>query len=257
MIRSLCSAALLASLAWLEADATSTKCSAQYVRRSLKTNEEGVFQWSPWDLGCASSAYELSHYTDMHLYLVATPASLDGESNAMNDIELKKFTAASHCPILIFHSGEGNKKRAEEILIPLDQIEGDEQGPTPDFRFVSDRHPFLKGISLNDIVMAYELVDEDDETSDREWDVVGNNCATFIIHMKAHLGVYTDEETVAYQSQSMLAANHTIHHLRNNTNVEQVLGEGVLELDDYSLLHKLTTAYAEKEEDEFHKRYRM
>ena len=101
--------------------------------------------------------------------------------------------------------------------------------------------PLLK-TSLESIANAYDLVEMDQEM---EYDMVMNNCASFVLEMLAYMDHFVDEDTVKFSADRLAQHSKIAQMIRDSPYAEVVVGAELLNGDDTDLVFAFTKLYTE------------
>jgi hypothetical protein len=165
---------------------------------------------------CATEIYNVSLVVDSHVQLVA-------------------ISPLDECLPIIFDSSD-NEKRAH-LLDPEQDNEELFSGKT------------LLKASLETIAIAYDLVELD---QNMDYDMVNNNCATFVLEMLAYLDHFVDDETLTYTADKLAQHSEIAEMIRANPHAKDVIHEELLVKDnDYNLIYAFTNFYADAKKQAF------
>jgi hypothetical protein len=184
---------------------------------------------------CFAKDYHLVyHHHGEHLYLVAHPANgslLDAGENGDDSNRIE-------CPPLVFHdngSASSDKGSKEMILVN----EGSAFLAQEESFFFEGNRKYPLSILLD----AFEQAD----VRDAGFEIVLNNCSTFILSMMRILGLEPNEAVVAYTAEKLVANNKTIKRLRESGNLSLLQqNKEVAALDEKTLIETLVKYYIDE-----------
>lgn len=179
--------------------------------------------WADQLEACGTSTYTLALNADRHLVLVAMPSDQDR-------IELG-------CLPVVFHDYSNSEQQygKEAVVMEFDNY-------FEDFSLNPETvmaESFIAGsYSLSDLSKAFDAADR---LADKGYDVVKNNCATFVLSFGTALGYKLNVEVIQYIIDNMAASD--IPDLVRMSSSLYELGENADLLDTIALTRKLVYNY--------------
>lgn len=130
---------------------------------------------------CGAYEYEGSVYVNTHIYAVASP--------------MKKAVDAG-CPFVVAHAifRRGNPT-TKEMIIWKDKDEGES--------FFKEGSLSMGTFQFSEIARAYEAASPNAAGFDA-YDIMGNNCGTFVINLALELGVRINAQTISFVTHRLL-----------------------------------------------------
>jgi hypothetical protein len=166
---------------------------------------------------CGKEKYDFSLFVDSHLCLLVAP----GED------------VPASCQTSWVLQDNLGQKVTQTLETMVEDAEAKFENPLP-----------LGEIELTNIVEAFE----DAETMEEDWDVVTNNCATFVLSVLKGLDIQPEEDdyVAEYVVKSLTSSGgNVVDSIKASPRVEEILVEGVAmeEHDNKTLIHNLVNNY--------------
>ncbi|CAB9506830.1 expressed unknown protein [Seminavis robusta] len=204
------------------AHAMNTDCTVchngERARRGLRELIGPAFEtlaWKSFQAVCQDKLYTIATYADTHIYHVITPMPTTAD-DANNDEDAAGFCNEK----LVLHDG-GETGRT--IIV---EEAGYQSGRDQD---EDDIFHFQGSFSLKPILQAFHkantlMQDDPQESIKNSYDILYNNCATFILGFMDALGLEPDQPIAQYIAGRLaLNGGHTIEILRDSQEFQALL----------------------------------